>query len=114
MPVKTCFNCGTSHGPLKRYYWNTRTAKGNISSSHYNLLCGKCAKSLGGWQQAKQEEEDTKQLFNFPENMTGAEIDEVLDAITIGTPEEAARVAMSLTDEDIERLEREEKFSSLN
>jgi len=89
---KTCFNCGTSHGPLKRFYWNTRTLKGSIQSSHFSWLCAQCAKSLGAWQQTKQQEE----------------------SITIGTPEEAARVAMSLTDEDIERLEREEKFSSLN
>lgn len=32
------------------------------------------------------------------------------ESITIGTPEEAARVAMSLTDEDIERLELQEEY----
>jgi hypothetical protein len=93
MRVKMCFNCGRTHGPLKRYYWNTHTLKGNIASSHYDWLCEKCAKPLGAWQQRIQEGDEY---------------------ITIGTPEEAERVAMSLTDEDIERLEREENYSSLN
>lgn len=56
MAGRTCFNCGTSHGPLKRYYWNTRTLKGHIASSHHNLLCETCAKSLGAWQQTGKQE----------------------------------------------------------
>lgn len=94
--MKHCSNCDKTHGPLKRYMWNTLTSKLNIAESHDGLLCGTCAKSLGAWQirgQLSEMEEET---------------------ITIGTPEEAVRVAMSLTDEDIERLEREEKYSSLN
>lgn len=104
--MKTCSNCGKSHGPLKRYMWNTYTKKLNIAQSNEGLLCETCAKSLGAWQTIKQ---DPIEILPLP-------IDPMFDeeSITIGTPEEAITVAMSLTDEDIERLEREEKYSSLN
>lgn len=76
--MRICSNCGKTHGPLKRYMWNTYTKKLNIAESHEGLLCKTCAKHLGAWQLLGKEEEEI------------------------------------ITTEDIERLEREEKYSSLN
>lgn len=122
--MKNCSHCGKSHGPLKRYMWNinhnfdfkeerlgreTQHKGKPVLKSEQGLLCETCAKKKGAWQIIGQGETIT---INPGEEVRW--IESIEETITIGTPEEAEHVAMSLTDEDIERLEREEKYSSLN
>ena len=120
MGAKQCSNCFKTHGPLKRYMWNInhnfdfkeeRTGKEiqrkgkPVLKSESGLLCDTCAKKKGAWQTQGQDEE-------VP--LLQIEVFDDVNEILIGTPEEAERIAQSLTDEDIERLEREEKYSFLN
>lgn len=122
--MKQCSNCLKTHGPLKRYMWNinhnfdfkeerqgreTQRKGKPILKSESGILCEVCAKGKGAWQTVGQGET----IIIKPGEETRW-IESIEDTITIGTSEEAERVAMSLTDEDIERLEREEKYSSLN
>lgn len=68
---KHCSNCGTSHGPLKRYMWNinhnfdfkeerlgreTQRKGKPILNSESGLLCDTCARKKGAWQVRGQEE----------------------------------------------------------
>lgn len=101
--MRRCNNCGKTHGPLKRYMWNinhnfdshevgkTQRKSKPVLKSEQGLLCDACAKKKGAWQTQGQEEVPSLQIEVFED------VNEIID-----------------TPEDIERLEREEKYSSLN
>lgn len=81
--MRKCSNCFTSHGPLKRYMWNTCTTKGKIVQSREGLLCEQCAKSLGGWQVVGQGKlvDAIYALPTSTELPTKEKVDEMFDDI---------------------------------